>query len=272
MKILVGVTTLKEVKYFLSHGASEVYFGFSRIDNHRQSRLCFSEAAQIYEAIDAAHGFGKKIFLAVNEAYLPDQFPSIDRYLEGMLRRGLDGVIIKDIFLLSHLNRIGLKTKFVLSSLAQCFNSHALQFYRQYQIARIVIPQHMLAREARDLVFNKFNIETECFLLPDCFCRNIDGLCNFHALTRLTGSLPCEMGFKREDEDASMFKPSEALRMGILYDLFKMGVPYLKLSRWNPKKTIVTFQQVLDLVALLGQKGISRPQFITKAFQIRDRG
>src|SRR5208283_6193349 len=82
MKIVAGVSSLKEIKYFLAHGASEAYCGFSQIGNHRPSDACFLDIAEVFEAIDIAHGFNKKIFLAVNETYHPDQYLAIDRQLE----------------------------------------------------------------------------------------------------------------------------------------------------------------------------------------------
>ncbi len=82
MKIVAGVSSLKEIKYFLAHGASEAYCGFSQIGNHRPSDACFLDMAEVFEAIDIAHGFNKKIFLAVNETYHPDKYLAIDRQLE----------------------------------------------------------------------------------------------------------------------------------------------------------------------------------------------
>jgi hypothetical protein len=268
MKILAGASSLEEIKYFLAHGASEVYCGFSQIGNHRPPDACFLDIAEIFEAIDMAHSFNKKIFLAANETYHPDQYLSIDRHLEQMFCRGLDGVIVKDFLFLSHLNHVGLKTKFVLSSLAQCFNLQALQFYRQYNISRVVIPQHMLAREAKDLVLNKFHIGTEIFFIPNYCCINVDGMCGrFHDY--FSSFEPCKMRYKRGDEDFLMPARPKALLMGVFYDFYKIGVPYLKLPRSSygidPESS---FQLALDLLALLRQKDMTRTKFIAKALLI----
>ncbi len=96
----------------------------------------------------------------------------------------------------------------------------------------------------------------------------MDGMCGrFHEYFSSKG--PCEMRYKRGDEDFLMPVRPKASLMGVFYDFYKMGVPYLKLTRSSsgidPESS---FQLALDLLALLRQKDMTRTKFIVKALLI----
>lgn len=272
MKIVAGFSSLAEAEYLVSRGASEIYCGFSGVNNHRSSGASFDDLGPIHEAIALAHASGAQVFLAANESFHPRAYRAADACLQGLVRRGIDGIIIKDIFFLSHLRRIGLKARFVLSSLAQCFNAEALAFYRQYGISRVVIPQHMAAAEAAPLVRNKFNIAAEVFFLPHSFCTNVDGLCRLHhAMPRLR-PLPCKIPLRQGG--IRLPRPGAVFQLGALYDFFHMGVAYLKLGRGSSAcvEGAVPFDQARALTGLLEGKPMTRAEFIRKAGVVMRRG
>ncbi|MBF0331952.1 MAG: U32 family peptidase [Candidatus Omnitrophica bacterium] len=264
MKILIGALSLDDITYYVSNGADEVYCGFTKIKNARPDTESFSEVSQVCEAIDITHQYKKKIFLAINDTTHPDHYHQIDQYLAKFIKHGLDGVIIKDTFLLDHFNRAGLRTYFILSCLAECCNIQALDLYRQYGIARVVLPRHTLPEESLEMVRNKFNIETEVFFPPETFCRNTDGFCRLHAWKPIVSFLPCGMKFKQGKKDFWM--PSRPLvdQLSNFYDFYKLGVPYLKIGRGNAIRKKAYFNQALDLLELLGQKGMTRQIFMKK--------
>jgi collagenase-like PrtC family protease len=283
MKITLGVNSLEEIDYFLTRGADEIYCGLSQIQSHRRASLSFNDITQIYEAIRIAHAFNKKIFLVVNEIYPPQHYAAVTKCLAKVIERHIDGIIARDISLLSFLGKIGLKTRFILSSLAVCFNAKTLQFYKKYNISRIALPQHLLPSEARELICNDLHIEVEVFFLPECYCVNIDGLCLLHDQTLYKKNFlryPCEIPLRRvsratpkcDRKKFSMPGPPLSCHLENLYNFYAMGAQYLKISRIKSlHEKIIVFREAIELLQFLKDGAPRRLEFIRKGSEIIER-
>ena len=239
MKIQVGVSSLDEARYFLVNGADEVYGGLVSIANHRTAPMSFPGLGDMLQAIELAHSLGKRFFFLANEVYQKTQYPHVLRTIQTLIEKGIDGIIIKDLFLLARLRAAGLETRLILTSVGCCFNSETLGFYRrQYNISRLILPQHLLPREAIKLVQNEWAVETEVFFLPHCCCTNLDGRCFLHAPYLASGtdsfktSLPCFTEFSDGSGGTCMMpKLSQHSRLNFCYEFYELGVPYLKIAR-----------------------------------------
>lgn len=273
MEIIVGVNSLDEIEYVLSRGAQEVYCGLSEIASHRMPRFSFSAIDQIYEAINIAHNKNKKIFLVVNEIYTKEEYKNLIRCLKNIIKKGIDGIIIRDFLLLLFLNQIKLNTYFILSSLALCFNQQTLQFYKKFRISRITLPQQLYPKEAEKLINNNFGIKSEIFFYPQCYCVNIDGLCFLHEQRLykiISPDLPCYAKIRQKNRRFFMPKPSLSVHLENLYNFYKMGVDYLKISRMmNPGGTVATFNQASGLLVLL-KNSLSKDEFIRRGLKLID--
>ena len=266
MKIKVGVCSLKEARYFLAHGADEIYCGFSRIPSHVVSGRNLEGMRDIMEAIKLAHSFKKKIHIAVNEVHT-EKNREIIRHLKTITRAGIDGVIIKDIALLSFLNRIGLRTKFLLSSLALCFNLEALKFYKQFNITGITLPEHLLPEEADGILNNRLGIKTGIFFHAKEYCTNINGLC-FRQFGPNNDFL-CDEEFKLDKKPFIMPRPDLSLHLKRLYDFYVRGAHFLKIGRsTDSAESMISFREASMLLKILDGSP-KRDDFIKEGLRIR---
>lgn len=289
MKILAAVTTLAEAKELLALGADEIYCGvlsnkrFSKHIvggyNHRENttKYNFSKIEDIYEVIRIAHEQGKQVSFVMNEiGYTPEEVAMMKRDVLSLVEKGLDSVIVADIALLSALKDVDVDV--VLSSLANCFNTAAVDFFSQFNPARVVLPQHMTAEEV-SVIAKHTGVELEVFFHEVANCINADGMCLYHAPRKgvfepiepyaLPCLLCCDVTDVKTHEPAS-FQTNKAPRFDsyeALYDFHRMGIAYVKLgSRGSTtEKKIKQFRLLKSLVDTLNEEGLDKDAFVAYA-------
>lgn len=253
-RIIVGVSCIDEIEPLAKAGAGEFYAGLYRrgeipLANHRPGNpnFSFSSFQELKESVEICHSCGKMIFLTVNElAYAPGLYKKLIALMLKALGLGIDGFIIGDFYLLHELQRklhaAGIVTRMHLSSLANCFDAMTVKFYKQFGIARVILPQQLYAREAASIMKDP-GIETEAFYHKANDCINVDGRCHFCSyqvyLQKATGGYPCGSKFKilnRGKSKAPCALDSRwAMVSGInsysnLYDFVKMGITAIKVG------------------------------------------
>ncbi|MBU2529427.1 MAG: U32 family peptidase [Elusimicrobia bacterium] len=269
MKIQVGVGSHKELDYFLSHGADEFYCGFSKIPSqvgYIRGDRNFHSIEDIRLAVKTAHKAGKEMFFVANEVYA-DFFDKTVKTIKTLIKKGIDGVIIKDLAILAHLHSQGIKTKIILSTLTHCFNIETVEFYNNFNIARIALPEQLTAQEAWEIIKNKFGIKTEIFLKSREYCVNFNGLC-FLQFGRDKECF-CRKKFKLGKKDFFMFEPSAHEQLGQLYDFYNQGAEIIKIGRSPDKESgKIFFREAVQLLKILKRKP-SRADFIKEALKIK---
>ncbi len=269
MKIQVGVGSHKELDYFIAHGADEFYCGFSQIPSHvediRGDRN-FQSIKDISLAIKTAHKADKEIFFVANEVQA-DFFDKTIEVIKTLIKKDIDGIIVKDLALLAHLKSIGVRTKIILSTLTYCFNIETLNFFREFNISRIALPEQLMPDEAHEIVKNKFGIKTEVFLKSREYCVNFNGLC-FLQFGENKDCF-CREKFKIGAKDFLMFEPAASEQLGHLYDFYKQGADILKIGRAPDKESgKIFFREAVQLIKILKRKP-SRANFIKEALKVK---
>ncbi len=269
MKIQVGIGSHKELDWFLSYGADEFYCGFSKIPSHvediRGDRN-FHSVEDMVSAIKKVHKAGKEIFFVANEVH-KEFLNKTFEVVKILIKNGMDGIIIKDLALLSRLKARSVKTQIILSTLTHCFNLETLKFYRQFDISRIALPEQLTAQEAREIVKNKFGIKTEIFLKSREYCVNFNGLCFLQFGENK--ECFCRRKFKEGGKEFIMFEPPAAEQLGHLYDFYHSGADVLKIGRSPDKESgKVFFREAVQLLKML-KGGHSRPVFIKEALKVK---
>ena len=231
MKIISGIVNLKEAKAILPY-SDEIYFGVSWIGNYRkwykwQNINDFKDA---YKIITMCVNEKKPIYLAANEIYLDQERGKIISEIEKMYDIGLTGIIARDINLIYELKSKLKKIKINLSSTAICFNSESVDFFKQFGISRITIPQHILSFEWEKVLKRHSDIDYEFFYFLDCYCPNVDGICIYHNIEPNNRYL-CKYPLYIGSEKVFMKIPDMMERFSRIYDLSKMKIKYIKLSR-----------------------------------------
>ncbi len=267
MKIQVGVGSKDEFFYFLDEGADEFYGGINDIPNHLYGGKNLSSIDDILELTEIAHRKDKKFFFVANEVR-GDAFEKTFNTVKYLVKNGIDGVIIRDIALLNKLYEENIKSYYILSSLALCFNPDCLGFYSKLGIKRIAIPEHIKYEEAYHIIKNKYNIDTEMFLTPREYCVVLNGFCY---LKEVSENCICRFGF--DYENSKFFMPRFSLHEQFenFYEMYKAGVRIFKLGR-HPGKyghlyAKFVFKEIYSLKLLLEEKP-SKKEFMEKSISI----
>jgi hypothetical protein len=269
MRTLVGVRSLKEARFFLTHGADEVYCGICEIPNHGLRAENCAGIEEIHGIIDFAHSLDKKAFLVANDVFPMTAFPDAARRVAALVRRGVDGVIIRDLALLDYFRKRRLDAYFVLSTLGLCFNAASLEFFKGRGISRIVLPQQLTPDEARPMFDKKLGLDIEVFCLPLFYEVNLNALCSLSCpcSREITpGKAPveytCLSRIKCANGSYSMPLPDTETLLGYFYEFYHMGANCMKVARGpNVTEVVELFHKSLYLTKLL-EKGISRESFV----------
>ncbi len=278
MRVLVGVRTLNEAGFYLTHGADEVYCGLPEIPNHGVRAENYASEAELRATIDLAGKLKKQVFLVANDVFPADVFPKAAAKVAELVRYGASGVIIRDMALLEYFRRRGLKTYFTLSTLGLCFNREALRFFKERGVSRIVLPQHLTPAEAAPMFDGKLGMDIEVFCLPLFYEVNINSLCSLscpcsqEAVTdpRLQRAYTCLSALKRSDDGGfyTMPMPDSASLLNYFYDFYRLGAQCMKVARGpNGDEVRELFYKSLLLTRLL-EKGVSREAFVHEGRKI----
>jgi|GEM_PF-2072338 len=284
MKITAGVTNLSEVKAALAGGADEVYGGVLGVTNHRPMtpEYSFPDLGAFAAAIRTAHAAGRRIHFLANELYDDAGARRIAAVLMALGRWGVDGVLVRDPYLILLLRRMGFDREVILSSLAVAFNSEAVCLYRDLGVRRVVLPQHLCPAEIGALR-RRVSIKMEAFFGKREYCKNVDGLCLFHNADtyqrprrsylcacgpgrRFTG-YPCKVDLRRLAAGMAAHHEIDAyFHRGFLDDLrslFRVNVEYLKLKRYRGTWLLSELWLAKELLGML-RSGVSRRRYLKK--------
>lgn len=278
MRVLVGVRTYNEAEFYLTRGADEVYCGLPSIPNHGVKAENFTSEEELLATIDLARRLGKQAFLVANDVFPAAVFEKTADKVAQLVKRGMSGVIIRDLALLEYFRRRGLKTYFTLSTLGLCFNREALKFFRERGVSRIVLPQHLTPAEAAPMFDRKLGMDIEVFCLPLFYEVNINSLCSLscpcaqEAVTdaKKQAAYTCLSALKRGDGEGSyaMPMPPSAALLNYFYDFYKLGATCMKVARGpNGEEVKELFYKSLLLTRLL-EKGVSRAAFVHEGLKI----
>lgn len=259
MIIVAGAINLKAADWLLSNGAGEVYCGLTDLPNHRRDSLSLDSESELFRIADLARKKGKKTLLLLNQSWDPGEYWRLSEKVRARAARGVDGLVIKDLPQIDYLRNRGIKSTYILSSLAMAFNSHAVDLFRTYGINRFILPFHLTPAEALGIIKGKPRVETEIFYSPSHFCQNIDPLCKFCNWD--PDFKPCNIRLNCGGGRFQMPFPDMSSKADILFDAYESGVKYLKIPRTLDFAGLKKFiGDAKDLISLL-QKGVSRERF-----------
>lgn len=184
MKIQAPLAGIKEIKELSIAGADEFYcgympeewigkYGFEIPLNCRSTypNANFYNEFEFRECLKIAHNYGKQMLLTLNEnSYSSEQMKYIINLVEKLSVYGIDGIIVSSMALINEINEKKIPIKVCLSGEANCINSHAVQFYKNLGVKRIIYPRHISIKEMKSISQNHPELEYEAFGLNEgCF-------------------------------------------------------------------------------------------------------
>jgi len=188
MNLLAPLSDKQEVNDLVRAGADEFYCGyipsewqekyslFAFLNMRSGKHANFTEESDIKEAIRLVHSNKKKIFLTLNSSYTKKEIGLVNNLLSDSTL-DFDGYVVSDLGLIQDLKDI--KKEIILGTGGACFNSHTVDFYKKYNISRIVLPHHLEWSEIIAMLRSNPQMQFELFIL-NSLCPNINAFCHFH--------------------------------------------------------------------------------------------
>ncbi|MGE5370377.1 MAG: peptidase U32 family protein [Solirubrobacterales bacterium] len=212
MKIMIPCVSLETAKLQIAAGADELYLGydtkeFKLLTYNARWRIATGQVntqVQTIEELRAiceyAHQRGVKAYLTANANILiPTLRDGFIRYIKECLETGIDGIIVSNIGLIKLVREAGLDIPIFVGVNTVSPNVGYLDFYKKYQVQRIVLPQNITLPEIEEFCKQK-EIEIEIF----CHIGggNICGRCTMnHDPLEIDLSSGCRGGFEVEGYD-----------------------------------------------------------------------
>ena len=197
MNILTPVSNAEEIRLFSELGANEFFSGYVNqkwiddfnslsdekgilqlpINRRTPLRTNFVSYEKLKEAVDMAEMVGGRFYITLNAAfYTENMYPYLKEYLYELLSAGVNRLIVSDIGIMELLNTEFTEFKLTASCVVQIISSSMVDFYKNFNIERVVFPRHISVEDICMIADNFPELEFECFGLCEK-CLHDDGNC-----------------------------------------------------------------------------------------------
>ncbi len=213
-------------------GADAVYLGAARFSARAYAKNFTTQ--ELTAALDHAHIFGKKIYLACNTLMRNSEFDELFELMDPLYEHALDGAIVQDIGLLSLL-----KIRYPLlplhGSTQMSVNSVSGALWLKEQgVCRLVPGRELSIKEIRQI--KQAGIELECFV-HGAMCYSYSGKCLLSSMAggrsgnrgRCAG--PCRQPYYYNKKDKAYYlSMKDMMALNSLPELIEAGVDSFKIE------------------------------------------
>ena len=173
MKLLSPAGNIESLKVAVYNGADEVYLGINQF-NARNNIDGFT-IENLKEAVDFAHLFGVRVFLALNILFSDDELQSALDIVVKANNLGVDAFIVQDLGLISLIAKHFPTVELHASTQMGIHNSEGVKALLPYGIKRVVLSRETPLSEIKRITTNH-DIETEYFV-QGALCVSFSGNC-----------------------------------------------------------------------------------------------
>ncbi len=267
MELLCPAGSLPALKAAIDHGADAVYVGLKDDTNARHFAGLNLAGAGLEEAVRYTHRNGRKLHVAINTFAHPHDWERWQRAVDVAVNSGADVLILADISLLAYAHERYPHIEKHLSVQASATNPAAIDYYRQFGIARVVLPRVLSMAQVRALA-RMCDTPLEVFAFGS-LCIMAEGRC--YLSSYMTGESPNTAGacspaaYVRWDEKSD--GTLESRLNGVVIDRFAegehAGYPTLCKGRFRVDDDLYnvleepTSLNTLELLPELFQEGIA---------------
>lgn len=191
MNIVAPVSSIREVEMLLELGANELYCGVQTpewqfitkgilwMNRRHPGSANIRSLEELKEIVSMAHQQSVPVSVTLNAPFYSvagmDYILSFTKKL--IYETQIDGLILADVNLIMSIRSQNLPIRLILSSLGNCFNSYAANFFASIGISRIILPRQLKFSEIQSLVRNSpSEVEFEVFGINDGCCFE-EGFC-----------------------------------------------------------------------------------------------
>ncbi len=253
-ELLAPAGTLEAFDVALEAGADAVYVGVGSL-NARAFAKNFT-LQDVAGMTRAAHGQGRKLFVALNSLMKEDEIGDTVEVLACLTEIGVDAVIIQDlgIWRIASTHFPGLRLH--ASTLMTIHNSAGVLQAERMGFKRVVLAREMTLREIRD-VARATSVELEVFV-HGAMCFTYSGLCMFSSFhggkssTRGRCVQPCRRRYEWAGRRGTFFSMDDLNGIEFVQALGHMGISSLKIEgRLKPPHYVASvvkaYRMILDL-------------------------
>jgi U32 family peptidase len=173
-ELLAPAGDFEKLKVAFHFGADAVYAGLKEF-SLRANTKNFNDI-QIKQAIDYTHDLCKKIYIAMNIYFFPEQSELIIENLLMLNSLKPDGIIISDLGLLYLIRKHDIKIPVHISTQANTTNQYAVEMYRELGVSRIVLARELSLSKIDVIKNHTKDIELETFI-HGAMCISYSGRC-----------------------------------------------------------------------------------------------
>lgn len=147
-EILAPGGTMEKLEMAVRYGADAVYIGGQAYGlRAKAGNFDFSEMAR---AVDFAHKFGTKVYVATNIIAHNEDLSGLSNYLRGIDKAGVDAIIFADPALLLSAKDVAPRLELHLSTQTSTSNYQTVKFWQQMGVSRFVLGREVSMEEIRE--------------------------------------------------------------------------------------------------------------------------
>lgn len=244
-ELLAPAGDMERLRTAIRFGADSVYLGGPMLQL-RSNSAGFSEE-RLGEAVEYAHGKGKKVYVAVNSFVRNSELKLLPDYAGMLYSLGADAVIVSDIGAICTIKEAVPDLEIHISTQANCINYASAKHYWDMGARRVVLGRETTLEEIREIRAEiPKEMEIECFI-HGAMCMAYSGRCllsaymNGRSANQGDCSQPCryryrldesEHGFAiEEDKNGTTILSSRDLNtIDFVQDIIDAGADSLKIE------------------------------------------
>ncbi|MEJ8304829.1 U32 family peptidase [Saccharibacillus sacchari] len=166
VELLAPAGTFEIFDTVIRANCDAVYFGGPGL-NMRMMRKGYNFTREdIVEAVNIAHGLGKKAYVTVNNMLSETDVSEAGEYLGFLDRSGVDAIIVQDLAVPSLLREQGLSLPVHASVMLNVHNVEMVRALQEFGVTRVVTSREMDLKTAR-IIEEQTGIEIEYFVHGD---------------------------------------------------------------------------------------------------------
>ncbi|MCH5148692.1 MAG: U32 family peptidase [Clostridiales bacterium] len=174
VELLAPAGNFSKLKTALYFGADACYIGGK--DFSLRSFADNFGRDEIISAVNHAHSFNKKVYIAVNIFAKNADFKLLSDYLSFLNDTGADGLIISDSGVFACAKKYAPKLDIHISTQANLTNKHAVKFWAEQGATRAVLARELSLEEIAEIHDFVPEIELEAFV-HGAMCISYSGRC-----------------------------------------------------------------------------------------------
>jgi U32 family peptidase len=240
-ELLAPAGDLNRLKTAIDYGADAVYLGGKSFS--LRARASNFEVQDMIEAVKYAKSHQSKVFVTVNMIPHKEDLIGLKEYLITLEAIGIDAVIVASYYVADLVKRFTKNMEVHLSTQLSATNSHALSFYKELGVDRVVLARECSLNDVR-AINSKNILPTEVFIHGG-MCVNISGRCTLSNYMTLRDAnrggcaQSCRWKYDCFDEEMNKLSHDQVLfsmsskdlnATPVLKDLIKANVVSLKIE------------------------------------------